>query len=329
MNKKYDVTAIGNAIVDVLSFCDDAYLKQHGLVKGSMRLIDGDEAERLYNSTGSSRECSGGSAANTAAGIAALGGKAAFIGKVGKDQLGEIFAHDLAGTGVDFLLGSHSPDKRTAVSLILVTGDGERTMNTCLGAAPEFGDDDINEEAIAAAQILYIEGYLWDMETTKQALRKALTIAKQYEIKVAFTLSDVFCVQRHYNDFHELINNHVDILFANEAELLVLYQGVALADALEKVKSQCQLAIVTRSEKGCVVVTPDKIIEEPGRHVDNIVDATGAGDLFAAGFLYGLTHGYTLEACARLGNMAASKVIQQLGARLLKPLEISLKAAHG
>jgi len=316
---RFDVLGIGNAIVDVLAHVDDAFLLKNDLVKGSMRLIDEAQAQALYESLGPTVESSGGSAANTIAGLASFGCRTAFIGKVKADQLGEVFAHDIRATGAHFDTPMAADGPGTARCLVLVTPDGERTMNTWLGAAQNLGPDDIDEELVKSSAIVYLEGYLWDPPAAKEAFLKAAQIAQAAGRKVALTLSDSFCVDRHRESFLDLIANHVDILFANEAEIKSLYQVDNFNDAMHAARRDCGLAVLTRSAAGSVIALPDDVHVIEARPVEKLVDATGAGDLFAAGFLAGLSHGLSLPDSARMGAMAAAEIIQQLGARAIRP----------
>lgn len=318
--KPYQVVAIGNAIVDVLAFADDAFVIKNGVQKGTMMLIDQDRAEALYQSMGSGTEVSGGSAANTLAGMASLGAQTAFIGKVFDDELGRIFRHDMKAVGVDFTTPSATSGRSTARCLILVTPDGQRTMNTFIGACNELYDGDIDASLIAKAEILYGEGYMWDMECTKSAMLKAFADAKKAGTKIAFTLSDVFCVARYRNDFLQLLDEHFDILFCNEGELDALYPEIPFEQKLERIQGKAEIIAVTRGEKGSVILTPTERIEVAPQLVANVVDTTGAGDLYAAGFLYGLTHGKPLAECGALGSACAAQIIQHLGARVQRPL---------
>jgi len=316
---RHDVLGIGNAIVDVLAQVDDDFLARHGLVKGAMRLIDEVEAHDLYEALGPTMEASGGSAANTLAGLASFGARAAFIGKVRDDQLGEVFAHDIRSVGVHFATPAAKEGPTTARCLVLVTPDGERTMNTWLGAAQNLMPEDVDEDLVRAAAITYLEGYLWDPPHAKEAFRKAARTAGEAGRKVALTLSDSFCVDRHRESFLELIDNQVDILFANEAEIKSLYQTDSFDEAMHAVKSHCPLAVLTRSEAGSVIVEGDDVHVVEAFPVDKVVDATGAGDLFAAGFLAGLAQQRPVAECARMGAMAAAEIIQQMGARSIRP----------
>ena len=312
---KIDVLGIGNAIVDVLSRSDDAFLKDNELAKGSMSLIDEARAEALYTKMGAGIEISGGSAANTIAGIASFGAKGAFIGKVRDDQLGKIFAHDIRSIGVEFTTDAATSGPQTARCLVLVTPDGERTMNTFLGASQNLNVDDINEDQVASAQVLYLEGYLWDPEQAKQAFLKATKCAHNAGRQVALTLSDAFCVDRYRDEFQNLLRKDVDILFANEAEIMSLFKTSDFEDAVKLASEECKLAVLTRSEKGCVIIKGNECHEVPAIGIDEVVDTTGAGDLFAAGFLYGLSQDKPLPECGHLGALAANEIISHIGAR--------------
>jgi sugar/nucleoside kinase (ribokinase family) len=310
-----DVLTIGNAIVDVLARVEDSFLENNGLTKSAMRLIDEPEAHRLYDLIGPSVIISGGSAANTAAGIASLGGRAAFIGKVRDDQLGGFFTHDIRAAGVLFESGPSNSGPATARSFILVTPDGERTMNTYLGACVTLTSDDIDQLKVEEAQVIYLEGYLWDPPAAKGAFVKAAHMARRAGRRVALTLSDSFCVERHRESFRELIARDIDILFANEKELQALYETRTLDDALQLARKYAELAVVTRSEAGSVIVKGDEFHVVEAHAVEKLADATGAGDLYASGFLFGLTHGRPLAECGRLGSLAAAEAISHLGAR--------------
>lgn len=318
---RYDVLGIGNALVDVLARTDEAFLRQHGIAKGSMQLVDQDGADRLYAAIGATTTVSGGSASNTIAGIAALGGTGALIAKVRDDELGAAFAHDLRAMGVAFSTPPAVSGPGTGRCIVLVTPDGERSMSTYLGAGQQLGPDDLDKDMIAAAQIVYLEGYLWDPPQAKVAFLRAADIAHANGGKVAITLSDAFCVDRYREEFRDLIDRRVvDIVFANESELLSLYQTASFDAALESL-AQCQVVgIVTRSENGCVVVDGAGRLEAPAEAIDTLVDTTGAGDLFAAGFLFGLARGLPHAVCARLGAIAAAEVIQHMGARPIADL---------
>jgi sugar/nucleoside kinase (ribokinase family) len=312
-----DVVAIGNAIVDVIAHADESFLERHGMVKGSMQLIDDDVATRLYDGMGPAIEMSGGSAANTAAGLASLGGAAGFIGRVADDLLGRVFVHDIRATGVRFEpLAMLDHERGTGRCLVLVTPDAQRTLNTYLGVSSLIGPSDIDDALVAQAKVVYCEGYLWDLPDAKAALVKAMDLARQAGAKVAFTLSDSFCVDRHRADFVELAEHKVDILFANEAELLSLYQAPDWESAAAQVAGHCEIACLTRSELGSVIITSGgEQVHVAAHPVPEVVDTTGAGDLYAAGFLFGHTHGFDLETSARLGSLAAGEVISHVGAR--------------
>ncbi len=321
-----DVVGIGNAIVDVLSPCEEEKLTELGLTKGSMTLIDEAMAEQLYNNMGGATECSGGSAANTLAGLAGLGGRCAFIGKVKDDQLGEIFGHDMRAAGVDFSTHASADGPATARCLIFVTPDAQRTMATYLGACGNVTEEDIDEQLVTEGSILYVEGYLWDPAHAKAAIRHACDIAKKAGKKVAFTLSDTFCVKRHRAEFLELLGGTVDILFANEHELLALFDTDDFDSACKKLRGRCEIAAITCSERGCVILTRDKTLPVSAEKVEHVVDTTGAGDLFASGFLYGVARSWELEKAAKLGNRCAAVIIQQMGARSMRPLAPLLAA---
>jgi sugar/nucleoside kinase (ribokinase family) len=310
-----DVVGLGNAIVDVLSHAEDEFLASHGLAKGAMTLIDAEAAETLYAAMGPGIEMSGGSAANTLAGLASLGGQGAFIGKVRDDQLGAVFAHDIRAAGIRFETGFATAGPPTARCLVLVTPDAQRTMQTFLGAAVDLGPEDVDPAVIESAEVTYLEGYLWDPPRAKQAFLKAAEIAHGAGRRVALTLSDPFCVERHRAEFRDLVENHVDILFANEIEITALYETTDFDTALAAVRGRCDLAALTRSEKGSVVVAGRETHAVPAAPVERVVDTTGAGDLYAAGFLYGAVRGFAPAECARLGGLAAAEAISHLGAR--------------
>jgi sugar/nucleoside kinase (ribokinase family) len=310
-----DVVGIGNAIVDVIAQADEAFLQRQGLVKGSMQLIDALRAEALYAQMGPGIEISGGSAGNTMAGIASLGGAGAYIGKVRDDELGRVYRHDMRATGLRFDTAPLQEGAPTARCLVLVTPDAQRTMNTYLGACVELGPEDIPDALIAAAQVTYLEGYLFDPPRAKAAFQKAAELAHAAGRKVSLTLSDSFCVDRYRTEFRQLIEGHVDILFANEAEIGALYETKSFDAALGAVRGHCEIAALTRSEKGSVVVTAGATHAVPAAKLDRLVDTTGAGDLYASGFLFGLTHGRDLVSCGRLGSLAAAEVIGHYGAR--------------
>jgi len=313
---RLDVLAIGNAIVDIIADCDDAFLEREGLTKGMMRLIDAEEATRLYDHMGPAREISGGSAGNTAAGVAALGGRAGFIGQVAPDQLGEFYRHDLNATGVEFITPAADLGEPTARSMVLVTPDAHRTMNTFLGAAQLLPASALDEAQIEGAAILYLEAYLWDPETPRYAMVKAIDIARRAGRKVAFTLSDTFCIDRHRDGFNQLIDDgRIDILFANEAEVQALAGVPHFETAVSSIGARVSLLVVTRSEKGAIAIAGGERAEVGAEPVDKVVDTTGAGDLFAAGFLAGHTQGRGLEESLRIGAIAAAEVISHYGAR--------------
>jgi sugar/nucleoside kinase (ribokinase family) len=322
-----DVLTIGNAIVDVLGRVEESFLEKNNLVKASMRLIDEPEAHRLYELVGPSVIISGGSAANTAAGISSLGGRSAFIGKVRNDQLGEFFTHDIRATGVIFEAQPATSGPATARSFILITPDGERTMNTYLGACTTLSPTDIDKVMVEEAVVTYLEGYLWDPPEAKDAFVKAARLARKAGRKVALTLSDAFCVERHRSSFRELIARDIDILFANERELASLYETRFFDEALQRVRKEVELAVLTRSEAGSIVAFKDEFHVVEAKEVEKLVDATGAGDLYASGFLYGLTRGRPLVECARLGSLAAAEVISHIGARPQTSLKALAEAA--
>ena len=311
----YDVTGVGNAIVDVLSPTEDTFLQEHGLDKGMMTLIDTDRARQLYDAMGPGVEVSGGSAANTLAGLASLGGNGAYIGKVRNDTLGGVFHHDINAIGVDYRTPAATDGDSTARCLIFVTPDAQRTMQTYLGISIRLGPGDIDEEVIRDSQITYLEGYLFDPPEAKQAFVKAAEIAHAAGCKVALTLSDPFCVDRHRAEFMHLISGHVDIVFANEDETKSLFEVDDFDTALQHMRGHCEIAAMTRSEKGSVIVAGDEVHVVDAAPVDRVVDTTGAGDLFAAGFLYGLTRGRDLADCGRIGGLAAAEIISHYGAR--------------
>lgn len=313
---KYDVLCIGNAIVDIIARCDEKFLADHSIIKGAMNLIDAERAELLYSHMGPAIEASGGSAGNTAAGIASFGGKASYFGKVCNDHLGHIFAHDIRAQGVAFDTRPLDNEPPTARSMIFVTPDGERSMNTYLGACVELGPDDVEAEKASGSKVVYFEGYLWDPPLAKEAIRMTARHAHGAGHEVAMTLSDPFCVDRYRGEFLELMRSGtVDIVFANESELISLYQTSSFEEALKLVAGDCKLAAVTRSEKGSVVVRGDQKVVVDAIEISELVDTTGAGDLYAAGFLYGYTQNRSLADCGKLGSLAAGLVIQQIGPR--------------
>jgi sugar/nucleoside kinase (ribokinase family) len=312
---RFDILGIGNAIVDVLTNASEEFLTERKLDKGSMRIIDSEEAETLYSEMGAGKEASGGSAGNTIAGVASLGSRGAFVGKVHQDQLGETFAHDIRELGVHFETKMATSGPPTARCLILVTPDAQRTMNTHLGACVTLTESDVDEELVEASAITYLEGYLWDPPEAKQAFRKAMGIAHGANRKVALTLSDAFCVDRYREEFCNLVDAEADILFANEAEIISLYKATNFDEALQRVKASGTLAALTRGERGSVVVSGSEVHEIACDPVAKVVDTTGAGDQFAAGFLHGLTQGRDLPTCGRLGSLAAAEIISHYGAR--------------
>ena len=317
----FDVLGIGNAIVDVISHGDDAFLAKHALVKGAMTLIDEARAEQLYGAMGPGVEISGGSCGNTMAGVASFGGKGAYIGKVRNDQLGQVFGHDLRATGVTFDTRQSTDGPATARCLIVVTPDAQRTMNTYLGACTKLGPADIDAGRVAAAKVTYVEGYLWDPPEAKKAVLKAFDAAHAAGRQVSITLSDSFCVDRYREEFRALIRDKVDILFANEAEIKSLYQVDSFDKALAAARAENKICALTRSEKGSIIVKGSETHAVPAAPVAKVIDTTGAGDLYASGFLFGLTHGKPLAECARLGGVAAAEVISHVGARPEKALK--------
>lgn len=316
----HDVLGVGNAIVDIIAQADEAFLDRHGMAKGGMALIDEARAHALYADMGSAIEASGGSAANTIAGVASFGGRAAFIGKVRDDEFGQIFGHDLTSLGVHFTTPPATDGAATARCLVLVTPDAQRTMNTHLGACVDLTPADIDADLVAASAITYLEGYLFDPPAAKDAFRKAATIARGAGRKVALTLSDSFCVHRYKDEFKQLIAEHIDILFANEAEIEALYGSRDIAAAADDLARQVGVAAITRSEKGSLLVSGSERVAVAAAPIEELVDTTGAGDLYAAGVLHGLSRGLSLAECGRLGSLAAAEVIQHYGARPLQPL---------
>lgn len=313
---QYDVLCIGNAIVDIIARCDEAFLTDNGIIKGAMNLIDAERAELLYSRMGPAIEASGGSAGNTAAGVASFGARAAYFGKVSNDHLGTIYTHDIRAQGVAFDTRPLTGEPPTARSMIFVTPDGERSMNTYLGACVELDSSDIEEEIVATSKLTYFEGYLWDPPRAKEAIRMAAEIAHKHGRRYSMTLSDPFCIDRYREEFLDLMRSRtVDIVFANESEVKSLYQTADFNSALEAFRADCEIGIVTRSELGSVVVTADETHAVEAHPIEKLLDTTGAGDLYAAGFLYGLTNDRNLTDCAKLGSLAAAIVIQQVGPR--------------
>jgi sugar/nucleoside kinase (ribokinase family) len=317
---RYDVTGIGNALVDVIAPSTEEFLVEHGLVKGSMTLVEIDRASQLYSALGTAVEMSGGSAANTVVGLASFGGRAAYIGKVDTDDLGEVFGHDMRAVGVTFRGGGIDHGTPTGRCVIVVTPDAERTMNTCLGVSSLLGVGDLDESVIADASVLYMEGYLYDRDAAKAAFRRAAEVAHQHGRIVSLTLSDSFCVERHRDDFRALVRDNVDLLFGNHDELLALYETDSFEDAIAALRGECTMAAITTGADGCVVITEHDVLHVPAVPVPAVIDTTGAGDLFAAGFLYGLTSGRDLYQCGMLGSIAAAEVIAHVGPRPLVEL---------
>ena len=317
---EFDVVGIGNALVDVIAHAPDSFVDHHGLVKGAMDLVDADRAVQLYEALGSAVEMSGGSAANTMCGVASFGGRAAYIGKVTDDDLGQVFGHDLLAVGVQFRPGGHLNDVPTGRCIIVVTPDAERTMNTFLGASSLLGVDDVDDRAVASGKLLYMEGYLFDRDEAKSAFRYAAGVAHDAGGMVSLTLSDSFCVDRHRNDFRALVSDEVDLLFGNDAELISLYETDTFDQAIAELRRHCQFAAITTGADGSVIITGDDVIRVRAQPVRRVVDTTGAGDLYAAGFLYGVTSGLPLPECGRLGSIAASEVISHVGPRPLVEL---------
>jgi adenosine kinase len=318
---KIDVLTVGNAIVDVLAHTEEDFLVREGLVKGSMRLIDGIEADRLYDHMGTTQLISGGCAGNTAAGVASFGGRAAFIGKVADDELGRFYRHDMKALGIAFPTRPLTDGTPTARSMILITPDSERTMNTFLAACQELTPSDIDRDTVEGAAITYLEGYLWDPPKAKEAFRIAAKFAHGAGRRVAMTLSDSFCVDRFRDEFLELMRTgQLDIVFANQHEVLALYQTSDFETAISCIKEDVPLAVVTMSAEGSLVISGGKRVNVPAARIDRIVDLTGAGDLYASGFLYGLSRGFPPEVCGRLGSIAAAEVIGHVGARPMESL---------
>jgi sugar/nucleoside kinase (ribokinase family) len=317
---RYDVVGIGNALVDVIAHASDEFLEDQGLVKGAMTLIETQRAVELYGALSGAVEMSGGSAANTMCGVASFRGRAAYLGKVDDDDLGQVFGHDMRAVGVAFHGGRSSQPMPTGRCVIVVTPDAERTMNTYLGVSSTLSVDDLDESVIADGQVLYMEGYLFDRDPAKAAFRRAAEVAHRHDRTVSLTLSDSFCVDRHRDDFRSLVADSVDLLFGNEDELRSLYELDDFDEALAALRSECSTGVITRGAAGCVIVTHDDVVEVPAVPVSRVVDTTGAGDLFAAGFLHGLTTGADLDDCGRLGAIAAAEVIGHVGPRPLVEL---------
>lgn len=315
-----DALTIGNALVDVLATVDEGFLVRENIVKGSMNLVDIKRSKHLHSLVNSRTEMSGGSAANTAYGLASLGGKAGFIGKISADRLGDSFSHDLDTVGVKFFPGVTCETEDTGRCLIVVTPDGNRTMNTFLGAASLLDAADISKTAVQSAAVVFLEGYLFDKDAAKEAFRTAAEYAHAAGRKVALTLSDSFCVDRHRADFLALVKNDIDILFSNEDELKALYQVDSINDGLHQLRDNCEFAAVTRNEHGSVVIDGDEVVIIDAEPVESVVDATGAGDMYAAGFIYGFVRGKSIEQCGKIGSIVASEVITHMGPRPLVPL---------
>lgn len=311
----HDVVGLGSAIVDVLARCDDAFIERQGLAKGIMRLIDDAEAKRLYAEMGPAVEVSGGTVPNTCVGVASFGGTAGFMGKIAKDQFGDVFGHDLRAAGVTFNSKPVEGSVPTGRCFILITPDGERTMNTYLGVNTEFNSEVLDPALIRSGKVLYLEGYAFDGEAGKKAFHEAAAIAHQAKTAVSLTLSDPFCVERHRQAFLDFIRSSVDLLFANHLEVMSLYQTEDLETACEQLRRDCALAAVTRSEKGSLVVTREEMFEIAPEPVAQVVDTTGAGDLYAAGFLFGYARGLEMPVCGRLGGIAAAEIISHIGPR--------------
>ncbi len=311
----YDVVGIGNAMVDVLAKVGNGFLTERDLAKGCMTLVDAAPAGKIYADIEPEREVSGGSAANTVAGLASLGGTPAFIGKVHDDELGQVFKRDIGAAGVDFFTPALNEGPSTGRSIVLITPDAERSMFTYLGAAKKLSAADIDENIIKSAQIVYLEAYLWDEYSARKAMVKACRLAKKHKRKVAFSLSDKCRVEQHRREFMKLIKRYVDILFGNESELMALFNEENFYKTLDLIKSDVEVAAITRNAKGSVVVKGRTKTFVEAEKVDNVVDSTGAGDMYAAGFLYGFTTGRSLGTCATIGSIAASEVISHYGAR--------------
>ena len=321
----FDVVGIGNALVDIISHVEDRFIDEHGLVKGAMTLVDTDRALALHRSLGTSVEMSGGSAANTVCGVASLGGRAAYIGKVSDDDLGGAFGHDLLAVGVRFAPGGPADGVPTGRCIIAVTDDAERTMNTYLGASSLLTPADVDTDVVTAARVLYMEGYLYDRPEAKEAFRHAARASHDAGRLVSLTLSDSFCVDRHRDDFRALVTDEVDLLFGNADELIALYETDSFDEAVAAVRADCRLAAITLGARGSIVVTHDDVVEVPAVGVPHVVDTTGAGDLFAAGFLFAHTRGDDLASCAHIGAIAAAEVISHVGPRPLVELRTLLR----
>ena len=324
---RFDVVGIGNAIVDILSHTDDVFLSKHDAPKGTMLWVDEKQSDAMYDDIGPAVEASGGSAANTMAGIASFGGTPAFMGKIADDQLGKIFTHDIRAAGVHYEPVPLKDDVATARCIILVTPDAQRTMFTYLGASGLLNAGDLDDDVIAASKILYIEGYQWDLPEAKDAIVAACQKAEQAGREVALTLSDPFVVERNRNELFDLVNEHIDILFGNEQEITALFRANSFDEAVESLEGRVKVAALTRGPDGAVTVTKDKLLQTPASPIGKVVDTTGAGDLYAAGFLYGYAKGDNLNVCAQLGALAAGEVICHLGARPEQELKALAKKA--
>lgn len=321
---KFAVVGIGNALVDVIAHAPDEFVDAQGMTKGAMTLVETERAVELYGALGTAVEMSGGSAANTMVGVASLGGRACYIGKVNHDDLGDVFGHDMRAVGVPFRGGGVDHGTPTGRCIIVVTPDAERTMNTYLGVSSTLEIADLDLDAIASGEVLYMEGYLFDRDDAKEAFKHAADVAHAHGRRVALTLSDSFCVDRHRDDFRKLVQDRVDVLFGNDDELRALYEVDDLDEALDIVSTECGLAAITVGADGCVIVTADEQLRVPAVPVDEVLDTTGAGDLFAAGFLFGLTSGRSLSECGHFGSIAASEVISHVGPRPLVELRTLL-----
>jgi len=317
---RHDVIGIGNAIVDIIGRCDESYLTEIGAAKGSMRLVEAGDVQKIYQTMGPAVEISGGSGANTIAGVASFGGRAAYIGTIADDEFGRIFSHDIRSLGVTYESQPIANGAPTSRSLILVTPDGERTMNTFLGISTDLAETHLNLDLIRESAILYLEGYLFDRPQAQKAFRLALDTAKKAGRKVSLTLSDGFCVDRHRSEFLELIRSGIDILFANESEIKSLYQTESFDLAAKQASSDIPLAVLTRSAKGSIIFADNKSVEISADPIEQVVDTTGAGDLYAAGFLFGYARGLSLETSGQLASLAAAEIIGHLGARPEVPL---------
>ena len=325
---RFDVLCIGNAIVDIIARCDDDFLVENDIIKGAMNLIDADRAELLYSRMGPAIEASGGSAGNTAAGVASFGGRSAYFGKVADDQLGKIYSHDIRAQGVHFATKPLEGTPPTARSMIFVTPDGERSMNTYLGACVELGPEDIEANVVAEAKVTYFEGYLWDPPRAKDAIRLCAEIGHKHRREMSMTLSDPFCVDRYRGEFLELMRSGtIDIVFANSDEAKSLYQTDNFEHAARQLAKDCKVAVITRSEHGSVIIRGDERHDVDAIDIDEVVDTTGAGDLYAAGFLHGYAAGKPLDVCGKLGSLAAGLVIQQIGPRPLLSLKDAARDA--